>query len=54
MVSCRKELNDKMYQSDDHDIPDANSMNIGKLSHGGGINSDACNAARKMWRLLSD
>ena len=54
MVSCRKELNDKMYQSDDHDIPDANSMNIGKLSHGGCINSEACNAARKMWRLLSD
>ena len=54
MVSCRKELNDKMYQSDDHDIPDANSMNIGKLSHGGGINSDTCNSYRKTRRILVD
>ena len=27
-------------------------MNIGKLSHGGGINSDICNVTRKKRRLL--
>ena len=41
-----------MYQSDDHDITDAKSMNNGKLSHGGGINSDACNASRKTRSFL--
>ena len=29
-------------------------MNIGKSSHGGGINPDTCNAARKTQRLLVD
>ena len=41
-----------MYQSDDHDITDAKFMNNGKLSHGGGINSDACNASRKTRSFL--
>ena len=54
MVLRWAELYEKMYQSDDHAIPDENSMNIGKLSHGGDINLDTCNAARKTRRLLID
>ena len=54
MVSCWAEFYDKIYQPDDNKIPNSNSMNIGKLSHGGGINSCNCNAARKKLMLLVD
>ena len=43
-----------MYQTDDQEILSVNHLNIGKLSHCGGINLDTCNADRKIWRLIVD
>ena len=35
-----------------HDIPVPDEINIGKLSKGGAVTSDTCNAARKTRQLL--
>ena len=40
------------YPGYQHDIPEDCGMDIGKLSSGGGLNSDTCNAARKTRRIL--
>ena len=40
------------YPSYEHDIPKDICMNIGKLSRGGLITSDTCNAARKTRRII--
>ena len=47
MVSRWAEFYDKIYQPNDNKIPNSNSMNIGKLSHGGGINSYDCKCSQK-------
>ena len=54
MVPCCAEVYEKIHQSDDHNITDENSMNIGILSHGGGINSVTHNKSRKTRRIIVD
>ena len=44
---CKRE-----YPTYEHNIPKDIGMNIGKLSCGGTVNSDTCNAARKTRRLI--
>ena len=41
-----------MYPEYQHDIPSSNDIDFGKLSQGGGMTSDTCNAARKTRRLV--
>ena len=41
------------YPSYEHDIPKDICMNIGKLSCGGLITSDTCNAAQKTRRIIA-
>ena len=43
-----------IYSDYKHDIPSPNEMNIHKLSSGGAITSDTCNAARKTSRILKE
>jgi hypothetical protein len=47
-----QETHNRMFPGDEHGIPDATSLDLGKLSDGGAVSTDTCNAAQKLNQRL--
>lgn len=43
---------EKMYPDYVHDIPDAASLDLGKLADGGVVTTDTCNSAKSVMRMM--